>query len=248
MWFAHADAQFHLAGITADITKYSHIIATIDKRVINEIEDIIMNPPAENKYETLKRELIGRLFTSEEQRVRRRLSDEELGDRKLSTFLGHIRSLAGTTLRDDYVLKQLWLRRLPTHVQAIFAAQAYLSVDKVSEVVDKIMELLSGPPKVLSVENSSSNFFLNSLVEGLQNLRKEVAALTPAQQNGRTRSLSRNRPNLFRNKTPAGNVPKQCWYHKKIGSNVNKCIAPYNWSSENSKGNKQLGRELVVVL
>ncbi|XP_072934931.1 uncharacterized protein [Epargyreus clarus] len=215
MWFAQADAQFHLADITADITKYSHIIATIDQRVINEIEDIIMNPPAENKYELLKRELIRRLSISEEERVNRLLSDEELGDRKPSTFLRHLRSLAGTTLRDDNVLRQLWLRRLPTYVQAILAAQADLSIDKVSELADRIMELPSGPPKVLSVESSSSSSVLNSLVEGLEDLRKEVAALTTPQRNGRTRSLSRNRNSLRsrRDKTPTGNNSKICcWF------------------------------------
>ncbi|CAB3259814.1 unnamed protein product [Arctia plantaginis] len=48
--------------------------------VAGEVEDIILNPPATNKYTTLKEQLIQRLSTSEEERVRRLLSEEELGD------------------------------------------------------------------------------------------------------------------------------------------------------------------------
>lgn len=71
VWFTQAEAQFHLAGINNDMTMFSHVISIIDQRLIGEIEDIIMNPPAENKYNILKQELIRRLSTSEQQRVER---------------------------------------------------------------------------------------------------------------------------------------------------------------------------------
>ncbi|XP_028158714.1 uncharacterized protein LOC114351635 [Ostrinia furnacalis] len=153
IWFAQAEAQFHLAGITADSTKFCHVIATIDQRVIGEIEDIVMNPPEENKYGKLKEELIRRLSTSEEQRVRRLLSEEELGDRKPSTFLRHLRSLAGSTLKDDNLLRQLWLRRLPNQVQAILAAQADLTLDKLADLADRITEVAPGPANLFAINS-----------------------------------------------------------------------------------------------
>ncbi|XP_028160082.1 uncharacterized protein LOC114352619 [Ostrinia furnacalis] len=176
IWFAQVEAQFHLAGITTDMTKFSHVIGAIDQRVIGEIEDIVMNPPEENKYLKLKEELIRRLSTSEEQRVRRLLSDEELGDRKPSTFLRHLKSLAGSTLKDEGLLRQLWLRRLPNQVQAILAAQADLSLDKLADLADRITEVTPGPANVFAVNSAPT--LLSSLVECVENLTKQVAALT----------------------------------------------------------------------
>ncbi|XP_063898328.1 uncharacterized protein LOC135119011 [Helicoverpa armigera] len=138
IWFEQAEAQFLLAGITTDITKYSYILSQIDTKIVGEIEHIFINPPAEGKYEKLKEALMKRFSISEEQRLRQLLSDEELGDRKPSQFLRHLRSIAGKTLSDDNILRQL--RRLPQHAQSILATQADLTLDKVADIADKIME------------------------------------------------------------------------------------------------------------
>lgn len=235
IWFAQVEAQFHLAGITSDMTMFSHVVATIDQRIIGEIEDIIMNPPSENKYIKLKEELIRRLSTSEEQRVRRLLSDEELGDRKPSTFLRHLRSLAGSSLKDDNLLRQLWLRRLPNQVQAILAAQADLSLDKLAELADKIAEVSPGPANVFAINNTPP--LLSSLTECVENLTKQVAALTAQQQyrpRSRSRSVNRTRNIL----SPSANMAKHCWYHRKFGHKATKCTSPCNWMAENPIGNQ----------
>ncbi|KAL0851026.1 hypothetical protein ABMA28_006918 [Loxostege sticticalis] len=235
IWFAQVEAQFHLAGINNDMTMFSHVIGTIDQRIIGEIEDIVMNPPKENKYTKLKEELIRRLSTSEEQRVRRLLSDEELGDRKPSTFLRHLRSLAGSTLKDDSLLRQLWLRRLPNQVQAILAAQADLSLDKLAELADKITEVAPGPANVFAVNSESP--LLSSLVECVESLTRQVAALTTQQQRGR--SQSRSTPaNRGRSRTPTSRTRGICWYHRTFGAKATKCTVPCNWVAENSTSNQ----------
>ncbi|KAL0808859.1 hypothetical protein ABMA28_012529 [Loxostege sticticalis] len=236
IWFAQVEAQFHLAGINNDMTMFSHVVGTIDQRIIGEIEDIIMNPPAENKYKKLKEELIRRLSTSEEQRVRRLLSDEELGDRKPSTFLRHLKSLAGSNLKDDNLLRQLWLRRLPNQVQAILAAQADLGLDKLAELADKIAEVTPGPANVFAV-NSTSPPLLTSLVECVENLTKQVAALT-VQQQYRPRSRSRSINRTRRNGSPTTNSSKYCWYHRTFGHKASKCTSPCSWLAENPNSNQ----------
>ncbi|KAL0882480.1 hypothetical protein ABMA27_000949 [Loxostege sticticalis] len=235
IWFAQVEAQFHLAGITNDMTMFSHVISTIDQRVIGEIEDIVMNPPKENKYPKLKEELIRRLSTSEEQRVRRLLSDEELGDRKPSTFLRHLRSLAGSTLKDDSLFRQLWLRRLPHQVQAILAAQADLSLDKLAELADKITEVAPGPANVFAVDSTPP--LLSSLVECVQNLTKQVAALSAHQHRSRSQSRSTS-TNRGRSASPTIRTARFCWYHRTFGVKAAKCTAPCSWNAENPTSNQ----------
>lgn len=78
LWFAQVEAQFAVSGITADDTRYSYVVAQLDSRYAAEVEDIILSPPANDRYAYLKNELIRRLSISEEQRVRRLLGQEEL--------------------------------------------------------------------------------------------------------------------------------------------------------------------------
>ncbi|CAB0033508.1 unnamed protein product [Trichogramma brassicae] len=95
VWFAQAETQFALGNITTELTKHYHVISQLDVRAAAEVEDIITNMPANQPYTHLRQQLIVRLSSSEEQRIRQLLHDEELGDRKPSRFLRHLKSLAG---------------------------------------------------------------------------------------------------------------------------------------------------------
>ena len=120
LWFAQAEAQFELAAITRQRTKFSHVVAQITQQHAAEVEDIITSPPEEEPYTYLKSELVRRLSTSRE-RVRQFLSHEEMGDRKPSQFLRHLKGLSPDV--PDNFLRTIWASRLPPHVQAILAGQ-----------------------------------------------------------------------------------------------------------------------------
>lgn len=221
IWFAQVEAQFQIANIVLDATKYNYVVGHLDQKLAGEVEDLITNLPSEGKYEKLKKVLIQRLSISQEKRVRQLLSDEELGDRKPSQFLRHLRSLAGTALSDDNIIRQLWLRRLPQQAQAILAAQADLNLEKVSELADKIVELAPEP----AVCSASSTFTLAILAKQLEEVSSQVAALSRQQrQPSRDRSVSSGR---------ASNSAKRCWYHRKWGAKATRCISPCNWKAEN---------------
>lgn len=239
VWFAQVESQFSISGITTEQTKYDYVVAQLDSRLISEVEDIISNPPAKDRYTKLKEELIKRLSASEEQRVRRLLSDEELGDRKPSQFLRHLRTFAGTTFTDANLLRQLWLRRLPQQLQAILAAQSELSVDKLAELADKIMEVSPG----IATPNSPASVFATSapsttdegfqtLSARLEELSVQVAALS-VDHRGRNRSRSTN--NRSRSATPG--TQKFCWYHRTFRTRATKCTQPCSWvQQENPRG------------
>jgi hypothetical protein len=63
LWFAQAEAQFELASITHERTKFNHIISQLDYRHAAEVEDIITPPPEHEPYKTLKTEFVRRLST-----------------------------------------------------------------------------------------------------------------------------------------------------------------------------------------
>jgi hypothetical protein len=94
VWFAQAEAQFELVVITLQRTKFNYVVSQLNQQQAAEVEDIIISPPEQDPYDRLKTELVRRLSTSREQRVRQLLSHEEMGDRKPSQFLRHLKSLA----------------------------------------------------------------------------------------------------------------------------------------------------------
>jgi hypothetical protein len=122
LWFAQAEAQFNLASVTSETTKFNYMVSQLEYRHAAEVEDIIISPPANEPYTTLKAELVRRLSSSRDQRVRQLLTHEEMGDRKPSQFLRHLKSLA-TDVPDDF-LRSIWSSRLPPHIQTILAGQA----------------------------------------------------------------------------------------------------------------------------
>jgi hypothetical protein len=119
VWFAQAEAQFSLVGITNEWTKFHHVISQLDHRYAAEVRDIITSPPQQEPYTMLRTELLDRL-SSGEQRFRQLLTLEAMGDRKQSQYLRHLRSLAPDV--PDNLLRTIWTSQLPKDIQITLAA------------------------------------------------------------------------------------------------------------------------------
>ncbi|KAG0424983.1 hypothetical protein HPB47_027826 [Ixodes persulcatus] len=140
VWFAQVEAQFSLARITQDRTRYDYAVARLNSRYANEIRDILDNPPAANLYQHLKTELTRRLSLSEDQKVHQLIQSAELAERKPSQLLRHMRALAGNMKVHNIFLRTQWLQRLPPHVQAILQAQPTLPLDQLADIADRVIE------------------------------------------------------------------------------------------------------------
>ena len=44
-WFVNVEAQFALANIVTDETKYNYVVANLDPKYWVEVQDILWNPP-----------------------------------------------------------------------------------------------------------------------------------------------------------------------------------------------------------
>lgn len=170
LWFAQAEAQFSIANITLELTKYSHVVSQLDEHFALEVEDILTNTPENNPYSTLKNELIKRLSLSQEQRIKQILVDEELGDRKPSQFLRHLRSLAGNGPVKDDLLRTIWCQRLPTYVQAILQTQSEsVTLNNLANIADKVIEVQpASVPVVNAVSTPTSLNQFTSIIKDLQ--------------------------------------------------------------------------------
>lgn len=239
IWFAQVEGQFAISGITSDTTKFNYVIAHLDHQHSREVKDIIVSPPVTQKYEKLKTELIKRLSASNEKKIKQLLMHEELGDRKPSQFLRHLKGLAGNEIPDDF-LKTIWTSRLPHGVQTVLAGQpAATSLEDLADLADRVNDLASSSPRVASINNALPGSLLSDLTKEVAELRKQFQKLTSARNSrpqSRTpkggRSTSRQRSQSNYRKFPV------CWYHNKFGEKASKCVRPCDFTSENSKGSR----------
>lgn len=231
LWFSQLESQFALAGITTDSTRYHYAVGHLDPVHAAEIEDIITAPPASNKYEILKAELIKRLSASRERKVRQLLTHEELGDRKPSQFLRHLRHLAGPGVPEEF-LKTIWIGRLPTATQSIIASQSKAPLEEVAELADRLLDIVPSQPHVAMTSAAD-----NQIAE----LTRQVASLAATVQR-MSRAETRRAPGRRGDSRPrsrsASNYRKfpLCWYHSKYGSDAAKCVKPCDFAGGKAPG------------
>jgi hypothetical protein len=179
-WFAQAEAQFFLAGVSCEKTKFFHVISQLDHRYAAEVEDIITSPPERDPYTTLKTEIVRRLSPLREQCIRHLFTLVEMGDRKPSQFLRHLRGLAPDVPEDFlYTILSSWL---PPNIQAILTGQHKCSLDAAAHCVYRISEVAQ-QPALASVGPPPNN---TALLQEIEALSRQVAALRAEQDCRRT--------------------------------------------------------------
>lgn len=234
LWFAQAEAQFSIANITSESTKYSYVVSKLDEHFAHEVQDILTNTPVHNPYTTLKNELIKRLSLSQGQRIKQILMEEELGDRKPSQFLRHLRSLAGTGPVKDDLLRTIWAQRLPTYVQAILQTQPEtISLDNLASIADKVIEV--HPISANDVNAISPSYSFDKITSAIQDLQQQIEDLKAniTQQN-RSHSRDQTQSVKSRSRSPSRSRSlSMCWYHQRYADKAQKCVFPCSYSSTN---------------
>lgn len=234
VWFVQLEAQFNLGRITADETKYYHVVSALDSDVLTQVADVVTNPPSAGKYETIKEKLVNVFSDSNEQRLRRLLSEVELGDKRPSQLLTEMQHLGGPTFPSE-LLKTLWLQRLPDNVQSILAISSE-SLEKMASMADRIAEIVQTKTFAVSATSTTTNSDIGNIV---RQLAQDVAELKLSRHRDTTRGQHTNPRRRFRSRsrTPARSAHQFyniCWYHYKFKEGARKCQPPCNFTSQPS--------------
>ncbi|XP_029675768.1 uncharacterized protein LOC115243157 [Formica exsecta] len=239
LWFAQLESQLTLGGITQDTTKYSYVLAHLETRYAREIQDIVMQPPAQGKYEAVKRALTQRLTATQEQRIRQLLEHEELGDRKPSQFLRHLQTLANNNVPEQ-LLRTLWLGRLPQQAQVILATRTEDRLEDVAEQADRITEVTSRMTVAVATATQPS------IEDQIKALTQQVEMLSAQirERHSRSRSRARNQAPRERSSSrvhkrrEANKDDGQCFFHQRFGVEAKKCRQPCTFKKENTEGSR----------
>lgn len=241
LWFASLEAQFFINKITQEATKFSFAVAHLDTNCTREVEDIIIQPPASMPYTTLKQAIIARFSESHEEKMRRLLEREHMGDRKPSSFLRHLKSLAGHAFPDD-LMRSIWTGRLPRQLQIILAAQQVQDLGELAILADRLMDIQSQPPEVSSISSVTTpptpdQSVIQALQKQMTELTQMVASLTATNRPPRDQQKSHNSSTRYRSRSRSRPRNEDlCWYHDRFAQKAKKCEQPCKWSGNLSSG------------
>lgn len=246
IWFIQAEAQFSLGKITADLSKYNYVVGTLPEHIADSISDVLENPPATNLYNNLKEALIKRHSLSIEARIRKLVSDEEMGDKKPSEYYRTLKKLSGsTTAVGEGLLKELWMNRLPQAVGVALIPQKNDDIDKLIKLADQVWEAIKtanvsavSAKSIPSDDNIRSEInSLKAMIEKLSLDRSRSRSRSFQRQDNRshfTNKRNRSRSSRF---NPKG---KFCYYHFHYGNKATDCKSPcaFNQAQSSSSTNQ----------
>ena len=130
MWFAQAEAQFHIRGITADQTKYYYMVVALEQDVAGRMLDVLRNPPDDNRYAALKTQLLATFSLTRRECVAKLLDLPCLRDRKPSVLLSEMRDLSHGHV-SCMLFEEICLCHMPNDIR-MRLAQDFANLDAVA--------------------------------------------------------------------------------------------------------------------
>ena len=232
LWLAQVEAQFAIRNITAQATKFYHVVGSLSTDVATEVRDILLNPDPTAPYDTLKEALLKRTAMSDEKRLQELLNREEIGDRKPSQILRRMEQLAGGQNIEKKFMRSLFLKKLPTSVQQIAAAAGdAVPLTELATMADSIVEVTGECAQVSAVSKPVDHSAdINQLKTDMAELKSMFASIM--ELSSKPRSVSRGRSPYRQKRDPAKHP--YCWYHFKFKDKATRCEPPCAWSSGNA--------------
>ncbi|GFV25767.1 hypothetical protein TNCV_3867371 [Trichonephila clavipes] len=233
LWIAQCDHAFTFSGISSDVTKYSALVANLDAETLSYVSDIVLSPPNSDKYHTLSQRLITQFSDSETQKIKKLLTDLQLGDEKPSHLLRKMKELSNGQLQDDF-LQSLWLQRMPPHIQTVLSASSE-PLDKLAIIADKVSEVVGSSSTICAAttvpppsQSSSCSVqpTMDSLVRQIQELSLQVAELTRERNSSRHQRYSSDRRRSHSRSRSVNRGSGICYYHRRYKEQARKCVSP----------------------
>ncbi|GFT06208.1 uncharacterized protein TNCV_800311, partial [Trichonephila clavipes] len=240
LWIAQCDHAFTFSGISSDDTKYSALVANLDAETLSYVSDIVLRTPNSDKYHTLSQRLITQFSDSETQKIKKLLTDLQLGDEKPSHLLRKMKELSNGQLQDDF-LQSLWLQRMPPHIQTVLSASSE-PLDKLAIIADKVFEVVGSSsticaattvPPPSQTSSCSAQPTMDSPARQIQELSLQVAELTRERNSSRHQRYSSDRRRSHSRSRSVNRGSGICYYHRRYKEQARKCVSPCAFVKKN---------------
>lgn len=194
LWFTRIEAQFAIRNISSDDTKFNYVVGTLDNNTATEVKPLLIAPPSESKYESVKAALISAFGKSQLQKDAELLSIAGMGDMKPTSLLRKLQSLNNDA---DTLRRAFFLAQLPSDVRVALAAQNIDDIQELAKAADRVIEM-----KQFCTNKSDDHDIHVSQIQ--------------------RRSPKKQARDMRHQKNDQSDRPI-CYYHRKFGTKAFKC-------------------------
>ena len=215
-WFRQAESAFRLRHppITAERTRYDHVVTALDSKTSLELSAVMDNPPVGGEYTALKAALMLTFDQTQMAKDTELMSITSLGDLKATAMLRRMTRLATPGSVETNIFRHSFLSVLPTDVRAILANEDG-TLAELAVKADRVIEARGATASTISSVSSPP-----TQDPGLAALAQEVAAIRQSLSGSRSNGGGgRNRPSRS---SGADNV-FVCNNHAKWGRQAFSC-------------------------
>lgn len=128
--------------LLAQNRKHDFLVNVLPLQAVVKVHDHFVSPHPELPYDRVKEALISRMVASGRKRLQELFSIEEVEDHLPSQFLRNLQRLLGDEQAglDTIILRELFLKRLPTTARCCLALSHDLPLTELSDLANGIME------------------------------------------------------------------------------------------------------------
>ena len=183
-----------------------------------------LTPPASQPYEVLKARLVKTYALNDYQRFKSLVSLPLSGDQQPSILINRMLALLPEDYKPGFILRGLFLRRLPADVCAHLLQEDISDPSALSLKADELYQSrVSSPVNVLSAEETLDPQTINA-VRGPSSAGRAHHS-----------SVSSTSSSAKASRRPASTL---CWYHRSHGENALNCCQPCSWSGNQLAGGR----------
>ncbi|XP_078265207.1 uncharacterized protein LOC144598732 [Rhinoraja longicauda] len=208
-WFIHTEAQFHIKKISDESTMYYYLVSALSPDTTKRVMRFIVNPPAESKYEAMKKVLLRIFGFNKHGGAARLLHLPDLGDQLPSVLMSEMMMPAGEHT-DCPMFEQAFRERLPEDVRLLLTDCSFKDPEAYAARADAL----------IAAKNKASGSINKVSTSVTTPQRRQDGATSPA-----------NSPKA-RQKDP--HKRGWCYYHLRWGSESRNCRLPCTFAGNAS--------------
>ena len=139
LWFTRAESEFATCCpvITAERTKFCHVVKALDQATALRVEDVLDNADEPNPYTKLKNRLLEVFSLTDREKASRVLDYPELGDTSALKMAEDIERWLGKE-GHHLLVKELMFRRLPEAVRVVLENDDEKDIRALAKKADKL--------------------------------------------------------------------------------------------------------------
>ena len=262
LWLAQVECALGVAGITNDLSRYQVLASSLPPDVASQVRDKITCPsPTYSGLTNALRERLAHSRSSRlEALLRNQQLGDQRPSQLLRRMQGEL-SAAGDVPADSGLLRTLFLQRLPQVATAALSLLPETTpLQDLASSADRFLEAsrpatgYQGQPSLSAISLPPPPPLLHAPAPAQPDLVATVATLTASiselQTEIRSMRQQRSEERPQRQQTPCYRCRSQsrgrqshrrrsqspmqvCYYHRRFGSQAQKCHAPCSWKSGN---------------